>query len=350
MTPDTDVSLLALVNVVLRRRRVVALVAATAAAVTIVVTLARGRTWSTESAFTPQVKSPAAGLSTLAAQFGVAVPSPEANQSPAFYADLVRSRGILGPLADAPLTIGGRQVSLAEAYEVRGRTPELRRDAVIRRLDRAITVAANQRTGVVEVTVRGPRPEVALRVHERLLELLNQFNLETRQSQATAERQFTERRLADVRRELRASEDRLQQFLQRNRDFRNSPELAFQQERLARDVALHQTLYVSLSQAFEQARIDEVRDTPVITVLQRPERPVRPDPRGLVGRTLVALVAGLGIGIALAFALEAVRSTRADRSSDAAEFRAHLEALRRDLMRWRRLRAAAPAGRDGDDG
>src|SRR3712207_7894583 len=50
---------------------------------------------------------------------------------------------------------------------------------------------------------------------------------------------------------------------QRNRDYRNSPELTFQQERLSREVSRVQQLYGRLSEAYEQAKIEEVRDTPV---------------------------------------------------------------------------------------
>src|SRR2546428_650042 len=98
------------------------------------------------------------------------------------------------------------------------------------------------------------------------LALVNTFNLERRQSRAAQEKRFVETRRTEARDELQVAEDRLKSFLERNRDYRNSPQLVFDQERLAREVALRQQLLTSLSQAYEQARIDEVRDTPVITV------------------------------------------------------------------------------------
>jgi hypothetical protein len=36
-----------------------------------------------------------------------------------------------------------------------------------------------------------------------------------------------------------------------------------------------------LAQAYEQSKMDEVRDTPVITIIQPPETPLMPDAKGI---------------------------------------------------------------------
>jgi uncharacterized protein involved in exopolysaccharide biosynthesis len=145
-------------------------------------------------------------------------------------------------------------------------------------------------------------------LNAKILELLNKFNMETRRSRATQERAFTTQRLAQVAGELREAEDRQQYFLQRNRDYRNSPDLSFQQERLARDVSMHQQVYTTLAQSLEQAKIEEVRDTPVITVVQAPSAPPRPDSRGLLRLFILSMLTGTVVGILLALARESVRS------------------------------------------
>ena len=65
-----------------------------------------------------------------------------------------------------------------------------------------------------------------------MLDLVSEFNLEKRQSQAAAERKFTEERSEQARTELLDAENRLQRFLQRNRDFGNDPSLTFERDRL----------------------------------------------------------------------------------------------------------------------
>jgi tyrosine-protein kinase Etk/Wzc len=138
----------------------------------------------------------------------------------------------------------------------------------------------------------------------RLLDQLNTFNLTGRRSRATQERKFTEERMLEVGAELRAAESRLEQFLEANREYRLSPKLTLQQDRLSRDVGMRQQVYSSLAQSYEQAKIDEVRDLPVITTVSEPEAPVLPDPRGLLLRTLFAMVAGAGLGLAIGFLRE----------------------------------------------
>jgi uncharacterized protein involved in exopolysaccharide biosynthesis len=214
----------------------------------------------------------------------------------------------------------------------------LRRDAAIRKLEDDIDATTVQKTGVVDLAVTVRQPGLAVQINQRLLDLINQFNLRTRQSQAAQERRFTERRLAEVRQDLRGAEDRLQQFLQRNRDIRNSPDLTFQADRLQREVAMQQQVFTTLAQAYEQAKIEEVRDTPVITVVERPELPVRPDRRGLIGKGILGLLLGLVIGTAWAFAKSYAANSDRLSSEEAAEFSVLRRQAAGDLLRpWRPL-------------
>ena len=98
----------------------------------------------------------------------------------------------------------------------------------------------------------------------------------------------------------------MQDFMQANRQWDNSPDLQFQHDRLQRDITLRQQVYTTLVQSFEQARIAEVRDTPVITVLQEPFFPPPDDDRLLLVGALGVVLGGLA-GIVLAFVVEAVR-------------------------------------------
>jgi uncharacterized protein involved in exopolysaccharide biosynthesis len=110
-----------------------------------------------------------------------------------------------------------------------------------------------------------------------------------------------EARLAEARTELVDAENRLATFLERNRRYQDSPELTFEAARLQRQVDLQQQVYASLAQAYEKARIDEVRNTPVLSVVDSPD--VLPGGRGLVRRALL----GALLGAALAFLVVVVR-------------------------------------------
>lgn len=298
-------------------------------------------TYTATASFMPQVSEISSSqLSGVAAQFGIALPGRESNQSPAFYAQLLKSRELLRQIVEARYrfsdgtdTLSG---TLTDLYHIKGATEDWRRDAALRRARRMIEASPDLRTGVVTVTVTARWPALAEEMARRVLTLVNQFNLERRQSQATAERRFVEARRTELEAELRQAETKLQAFLQGNREFRNSPQLTFEHDRLARDVLMRQQVYTSLAQAYEKARIDEVRNTPVITVIEEPDRPVRPDARGTLTAGLVGFALGGLLGIVAAFAREFFLQSREQDPEAFHQFVALRTKLRDELRRpWR---------------
>ena len=130
----------------------------------------------------------------------------------------------------------------------------------------------------------------------------------------------------------------MQQFLQRNRDLLNSPELTFQRDRLQREVSMQQEVFTSLAQALEQAKIEEVRDTPVLTLVEEPELPVRPDRLRLIVKGGMALLGGLMLGCLLAFWKAFSENAARAGSLEVAEFQRLRREAAGDLLRpWRVL-------------
>ena len=318
-TVELDDTLLRTANFLLRSRRRFLWFVAGVVALVMTWTFARGATFTSTASFVPQGKRAPAAVAGLAAQLGLNVAAGEPSQSPAFYADLLISDPILAGLADTKYS-GAVSGSLLDAEGIPGASADLRRDAAVRFLRKRIGASANSRTGVVNLSIRLRNAAWARAVNSRLLELLNAFNLQTRRSQATAEREFTERRLAEARSELRELEDRREAFLVRNRDLRSSPTLQAQSERLEREGAFRQSVYTTLAQAFEQARIDEVRDTPVITVIQVPSTPVRPDSRSAVPMFILAVLAGAVLGLGVSLLSEMMRGASVSATGAYGEF------------------------------
>jgi uncharacterized protein involved in exopolysaccharide biosynthesis len=342
--PD-EVSVLSLMNVVLRRRGLVVGTAFVCFATLLLLTLLQARTYRSSSALLPKSRGTVSNLAGLAAQLGITVPISEGTESPDFYVELLDTRNILGQAVattyEFPSDSGRTRGTLAAFYKVEGKTAALRQERAIDRLRDDIK-ADVRKTGVVSVAVTTRDAALSEQVNRRLVELLQQFNLETRQTQAGAERRFTEQRLDEVRRDLRESEDRLQGFLLRNRDFRNSPVLVFEQERLTRELSRQQELYNSLSQAYESAKIEEVRDTPVLTIVEPPDLPARPVPRGVVKKSAMALAVGLLLGVLLAFTRDLMSRSGQEAGDEFAEFTALRRAALDDLLHpWRPLRRFA---------
>lgn len=343
--PAGEVSALTLLNAVLRWRRAVALCGLLGALAFALPPLLRSRTYSSSATFVPQSRKSPGGISGLAAQLGLAGLSGDGAQTPAFYAELIKSRQVL---ADAVTTTFAPSDStpgqtLVEIYKARGDEAALREDRAIERLNRDVDVSVGQKTAVVRVTVHAKNAVLAQRINQRLLDLLNKFNLETRQSQASAERRFTEHRLAEVKAELRAAEDQLARFVQRNRAYQATSDLNYEKNRLERELGLQQQIYNTVAQSYEQAKIDEVRDTPVITVVEPPTLAVRPDSRNLFGLLLLGTLLGVALAIAAAVLGSVLRDTRSD-PDEAREFAALRSATAADVNRLLRRRPGPGVG------
>ena len=293
---EDDVELSQLSSFFSRHRRLLANCVLVGVVVGIVVAFAWPRRYTSSASFMPQGQSRMSSLASLASQFGVSVPVTDASRSPAFYATLILSKNLLADVVQRQFTPAGKSpVTLVDYLHVGGDNRDLRIEAAVNKLLRKVSVNIDQRSGLVRVEAKLPDASMSRDVVRALIAEVDSFNLKSRQSQASQERGFAERRLAEALVEKRQAEDELQAFLQRNRDFRSSPQLSFAYDRLADNVALRQQLYTSIAQSFEQARIEEVRDTPVITVVEAPMLPARPDSRpfgrAIAGSVLLALVA-----------------------------------------------------------
>ncbi|MEX2156173.1 MAG: hypothetical protein WD773_04980 [Gemmatimonadales bacterium] len=73
---------------------------------------------------------------------------------------------------------------------------------------------------------------------------------------------------------------------------------------------MRRQITASLMQAYEQARIDEVRNTPVVTVIEPANLPATSDARGLIKNGLLGLILGLMLFVASALARETFTQRR----------------------------------------
>jgi uncharacterized protein involved in exopolysaccharide biosynthesis len=298
-----EVSIAWFADALLRNRRTILTWTAVGFVLAVGIALVRGRTYTSSFSFRPQSEkmAPAGGLAGLAGQFGLnlAMLGAGSQEPPQLYADLLMTREVLSPIAADTVVAGdppGR-VAVAEFLKAKGSDSALLAENTMRRLRRDVisTTVATRTTGMVTVRVRTKSADASLAIAQRLLEGLNHFNLVTRQSQAREERRFTEQRLAEAQASLRKAEDALAAFLARNRAPEGSPTLLVERDRLERVVDLQQQVVGTLAEQFEENRIREVRDTPVLTVFEQPVRAARADP----GLRVLIVVLGTGIGFLL---------------------------------------------------
>lgn len=332
--PETGAgALLRLLNVVLRHGRLILACAALGVVIAGAWLASRPRTFTSSAAFVPQRSGAGRSqLSGLAAQFGLNLGGGE--DLPGYYPELVRSRELLRAVADTVLTLRSANGQMLSAplwtwLQPKGADSAQRVESALDILLEHVRVSRDKDSGIISYSVTYPDSVLPAIIARRILAVLNDFNLRTKQGQAAAERRFIETQLVSARAALRSAEDVLQAFLQSNRAYRNSPQLQFEQERLQREVSTRQAVVTSLTQAYEQARIEEVRNTPVVTTLAAPQIPVRPDARGTVKALIIGLVLGLFLGTLIALGREFLRTARLLDPGAYSEFSEHLRLRRR---------------------
>jgi uncharacterized protein involved in exopolysaccharide biosynthesis len=330
-----------LVALVFARRRLVLTAAVACGLLAGVFSLLSTRQYQSVALFIPEEgQTGAMDIAAAARQLGIGGLQPgRSSWSAGTYAEVLRSPAIVQSIALDTFTVleeDDRRATLIDLLEVSGSDSGTRVDRATKQLTReVIGVAESRLLGTVRVTAATPWPSVSQQIVEGLLERVHQFNLEVRQRRAGAEARFAEQRAAQAEAELLAAEDKLRRFLERNRVIEEGTMLAFERARAQREVTLQQQVYTQLVVAREDARLREVRDTPLLTVLQEPMRPTLGVPRGTVFRGILGALAGVAIGIGLLVLGELRRdAAQWPETERAAAWRAFESLLPRWARRW----------------
>lgn len=328
-----------LLNLLLAHARLMIVAALGTAVLAVVLTVVLGREYTADSSFQPQAPESRAGqLAGLAAQFGISVNGLGEGESVDFYAMLLTSREVLEEVATSRYRFAAREAgadtldgTLLELYHIQGGTRAQQLRAVVRRLRQSVGINLDRNANVVFVTTTAPWPGLAEQVNRRLLDMVNEFNLEKRQFRARAQRQFIEKRLAQAKSELATAQTSMRRFLEENVRWQNTPRLALEHERLSQEQTMKERVYQSLADSYEQARVDEVRNTPVVTILDAPEGSAH-HRTSLASRAIVGFLLGAMAVILWIFLKEFAAHERRNSPEDYAEFRER----RRLFLPWRR--------------
>jgi hypothetical protein len=210
---------------------------------------------------------------------------------------------------------------------------------------RRITTDVNRETGTVTLRVALNSPRAATEVSSWLLQELDQFNTMRRQTSARNRRKFLENRLTELEKEQTRVGDWVRGFLEANRQYQDAPALMFEARRRQARLDQISEVLTNVRRDYENARTDEVNDTPLLTVVEPPTVPVR---RSFPQRKLIvvlAAVSSLLIGMAMAYFGEALREWNRTDTEGRADMEAAWAEARRGIGRVLPLRS-----RDGSGG
>jgi uncharacterized protein involved in exopolysaccharide biosynthesis len=218
-----------------------------------------------------------AGLQGMASQLGLSTGA-DPSESPNFYVQLIQSeelrRRLLNSRFQNPRSSNPRDsATLLQILQIRNDDPVRRMEIALKRMQKAIATDFDIKTNVVSLIVKARWSELAAAMANRTVQLVDSFNREQRVTRARSRRLFLQSRVDSARMQLQQAEEQQRVFEEQNRQWHSSPQLVFEQGRLQRNVDVATSLYLQLRQQFEAARLDEINDAALITVVDPAHAP-----------------------------------------------------------------------------
>jgi uncharacterized protein involved in exopolysaccharide biosynthesis len=241
------------------------------------------------------------GLASLA---GVNVGSGSPTE---IYQNLLQSESVVGPVIYSRYLTKEYpdSVNLIQYFEIdtKDKNPEIQKRKRYLTVNELLTKSListdlDKMTKILTVKVTMPEAQLSADVVNKLVESLDQYIRTKRKSYASEQRYYLEKRVEQIKDSLNICENELRDFREQNRMITQSPNLLLEQERLMRNVEIQQNVYIELTKQLELAKIDEIKDTPILNIKEIAQNPIiKAGPKRVVTLILIFFFSVLVSGI-----------------------------------------------------
>lgn len=174
------------------------------------------------------------------------------------------------------------------------KSESLEKFLTIEKLKERLNVSYDRRTNITSLTIEIEDPNVSKEILELFYDEISLFINQSINEAASYKKNFIEKRISVVQDELLSAESDLEEFLKVNKSFQDSPLLLKKITELKREVSVKEGAYLILKQELEVAKIDEIKNTLKLFIIEKPEvSPIKSFPRRLsfasTGSIIVAL-------------------------------------------------------------
>jgi len=265
------------------------------------------QSWAT--VLLPENKAGSLGaIAGFASQFGVNVPTDASADlsSPSLFPELLGSRIFAEKILDKKFYTEefGKELSLLAILTHGDEPPKVEKNTLVTQalasLKGILKFEQDSPSTFSVITVTVTEPLFAKNLADVVLAELESLNRYFKSQTVNEKTAFIDQRITSVEGDLETSEQALKAFNEQNRQI-SSPALQLEQERLARDVEIQKGIYLTLKQQLELAKIEEVQETSVVQILDRPQIALGPSNKRLKLMVFLAGVLGIGLGIILGF-------------------------------------------------
>lgn len=250
-------------------------------------------------------------LGNIASQLGISSGEVGIN-SPLIYEKMLKSRELIDRVVQRKFYSPGEKEkkTLVEIYKIdRKEDIEQQLFSAYKTLLKATKVNIDNRSMTLSLSVNANDPYLAADIANAMVAELDQYSREILTTKATTNKEFIEGRVTETQAKLKEAEEELKRFRQENRRIEDSPELLLQLGRLTRQVKLQEELFITLKREYELAKIQEVKDTPVIYTLGEARPPMEKSSPKRKLYVLIAAIISLILGVGLAFLTDYAESS-----------------------------------------
>lgn len=272
----------------IRRKQFIWFNGVAAVASVLFIVFARGREYTTTVEILPDygnksnLFSGLGGLSDIASFAGINLAG---ETSTDIYRDLLNSETVLAPVVFNKYNTEkhGRNVNLIEYWDIESAgwiadslQERYKLLQAMTALNKRTRTEMDRETKILTVELRMPEGRLAADVLNALVESLDDYVRTKRKSHASNQRIYIEKRLEQVKDSLKTAEEALADFRVHNKMLDLSPQLQLEQTRFARSAEIQQTVYMEFMRQLELAKIEEIRDTPILNIKEFSQNPVVP--------------------------------------------------------------------------
>ncbi|MFC1557958.1 Wzz/FepE/Etk N-terminal domain-containing protein [candidate division KSB1 bacterium] len=308
MSKEEEIDIVEYYSVIRKRIRLVLTVFSLFIFLAIIYSFTTAKIYTADASIHPSFEEEQApnlgALGGLASNFGL--PNLQSKSTSDLYPEILKSRPVIHTLlkteVENPET--GKRELILDLLNIPGSTLEKRLEKGYKKFLKRMDTAVNTKTGIVIIAVETDKNWLSKVILDELLDLLIQYNKETRTSKARNNRVFIEKQLEKFERSFTIAEQKLTEHEKKNRSFEDSPGLKQERRRLQLEYEICQTNYINFKNEFETAVLQEVKDTPVLNILNTPIIPqYKSSPKRLL-IVVISGIVGLSLGILGAFLIE----------------------------------------------
>ena len=313
---EEAITLLDIILILARQLKVIIITPMILCTLTIIYVLFFSRPVYTSTAKIMSSTSAGGGLSQaagIAAQFGINIPTSQ-TETKWVYPEIIKSRTLAKSLLKRKFDTNefGTKKSLLQILTYGNQEPKIGVDTLntmaVDKLLKMIDISENMKTAILTLSIKASEPSLAAEINQALIEELDAHQREYNKSKTSETRQFIDERILSIEKELQNAENNLKNFMDRNRRIENSPALQLEQQRLGREVTVLTGVFTTLKQQLETTKIEEVKESDYVVVLDLPEIPLKPINQNKRMNVILAGILGIGLGISIGFIREYSKS------------------------------------------